>query len=102
MLAEKTAYSSHDDQLACILVHHLPLLCHSDIFDLFCQFDIFSPKCQFNRMDEKKQHIMTAAAEVFTRYGFKKASMQDIADAAMMSAQRFTCISETRMICSGR
>jgi AcrR family transcriptional regulator len=36
-------------------------------------------------MDEKKQHIMTAAAEVFTRYGFKKASMQDIADAAMMS-----------------
>ncbi len=36
-------------------------------------------------MDEKKRHIMTAAAEVFTRYGFKKASMQDIADAAMMS-----------------
>lgn len=36
-------------------------------------------------MGEKKQHIMTAAAEVFTRYGFKKASMQDIADAAMMS-----------------
>lgn len=36
-------------------------------------------------MDEKKQHIMTAASEVFTRYGFKKASMQDIADAAMMS-----------------
>ncbi|MBP1856601.1 TetR/AcrR family transcriptional regulator [Rhizobium herbae] len=28
---------------------------------------------------------MTAAAEVFTRYGFKKASMQDIADAAVMS-----------------
>ncbi|CAN7523997.1 TetR family transcriptional regulator [Pararhizobium sp. LjRoot238] len=26
-----------------------------------------------------------AAADVFTRYGFKKASMQDIADAAMMS-----------------
>ncbi|WP_426238228.1 TetR/AcrR family transcriptional regulator [Pararhizobium sp. DWP1-1-3] len=28
---------------------------------------------------------MSAAADVFTRYGFKKASMQDIADAAMMS-----------------
>ncbi len=36
-------------------------------------------------MDDKKQHIMSAAADVFTRYGFKKASMQDIADAAMMS-----------------
>ncbi|MCV9965387.1 TetR/AcrR family transcriptional regulator [Pararhizobium sp. BT-229] len=28
---------------------------------------------------------MAGAAEVFTRYGFKKASMQDVADAAMMS-----------------
>ncbi len=36
-------------------------------------------------MDEKKQHIMTAAADVFSRYGFKKTSMQDIADAAVMS-----------------
>jgi AcrR family transcriptional regulator len=36
-------------------------------------------------MDERKQHIVMAAAEVFTRYGFKKASMQDIADAAIMS-----------------
>jgi AcrR family transcriptional regulator len=36
-------------------------------------------------MDEKKRHIVMAAGEAFTRYGFKKASMQDIADAAMMS-----------------
>ena len=36
-------------------------------------------------MDDKKQHIITAAIEVFTRYGFKKTSMQDVADAAMMS-----------------
>lgn len=36
-------------------------------------------------MDERKQQIITAAGDVFTRYGFKKASMQDIADAAHMS-----------------
>jgi AcrR family transcriptional regulator len=36
-------------------------------------------------MDEKKHHIVMAAGETFTRYGFKKASMQDIADTAKMS-----------------
>lgn len=36
-------------------------------------------------MDDKKRHIFTASTQVFSRYGFKKASMQDIADAAMMS-----------------
>ncbi|WEZ83656.1 TetR family transcriptional regulator [Rhizobium sp. 32-5/1] len=36
-------------------------------------------------MDEKKQQIVAAASDVFIRYGFKKTSMQDIADAAMMS-----------------
>lgn len=36
-------------------------------------------------MDDKKQQIVAAAADTFIRYGFKKTSMQDIADAAMMS-----------------
>ncbi len=36
-------------------------------------------------MDDRKQQIVAAAGEIFIRYGFKKTSMQDIADAAMMS-----------------
>ena len=35
--------------------------------------------------DEKTQRILAAALDVFGRYGFRKTSMQDVADAAVMS-----------------
>jgi AcrR family transcriptional regulator len=36
-------------------------------------------------MQSKEEHVLTAAREVFMRYGFKRATMSDLADAAQMS-----------------
>ncbi|WP_161952443.1 MULTISPECIES: TetR/AcrR family transcriptional regulator [unclassified Ensifer] len=36
-------------------------------------------------MDTKRHHILNAAVEVFSRFGYRKTSMQDVADAAGMS-----------------
>lgn len=36
-------------------------------------------------MDTKRQHILDAALEAFSRFGYRKTSMQDVADAAAMS-----------------
>ena len=60
-----------------------------DVFPLaFGQIDTFDPKCQSSWVspnDLKSDAILDASLAVFCRYGFRKTSMRDIAEAAGIS-----------------